>query len=68
MFMWFDVEWNGKILKCVVNEGWLFENSFLVIIEYMDDYVSLLFKWLVYIVRWYSYYWVMKYIGKFCMV
>lgn len=66
MFTRLDAERNGKILKRAVNEGRLSENSFSVIIEHMDDYVSLPSKRLAHIVRRYSHHRAMKDIGKFC--
>ena len=68
MFTRLDAERNGKILKRAVNEGRLSENSFSVIIEHMDDYVSLPSKRLAHIVRRYSHHRAMKDIGKLCMV
>ena len=64
MFTRLDAERNGKILKRAVNEGRLSENSFSVIIEHMDDYVSLPSKRLGHIVRRYSHHRAMKDIGK----
>lgn len=68
MFTRLDAERNGKILKRAVNEGRLSENSFSVIIEHMDGYVSLPSKRLAHIVRRYSHHRAMKDIGKFCML
>ena len=68
MFTRLDAERNGKILKRAVNEGRLSENSFSVIIEHMDDYVSLPSKRLAHIVRRYSHHRTMKDIGKLCVV
>ena len=66
MFTRLDAERNGKILKRAVNEGRLSENNFSVIVEHMDDYVSLPSKRLAHIVRRYSHHRAMKDIGKCC--
>ena len=65
MFTRLDAERNGKILKRAVNERRLSDSSFSVIMEHMDNYVSLPAKRLAHIVRRYSHHRAMKNIGKF---
>ena len=65
MFTRLDAERNGKILKRAVNERRLSDSSFSVIMEHMDNHVSLPAKILAHIVRRYSHHRAMKYIGKF---
>lgn len=67
MFTRLDAERNGKILKRAVNEKRLSDDSFSMIMEHMDNYVSLPAKRLSHIVRRYSHHRSMKDIGKYCM-
>lgn len=60
MFTRLDAERNGKILKRAVNERRLSDSSFSVIMERMDNYVSLPAKRLAHIVRRYSHHRAMK--------
>ena len=68
MFTRLDAERNGKILKRAVNERRLSESSVSVIMEQMENYVSLPTKRLGHIVRRYSHHRSMKDIGKYCML
>ena len=67
MFTRLDAERNGKILKRAVNERRLSDSSFSVIMEHMDNYVSLPAKRLAHIVRRYSHHRAMKNIGRFAV-
>ena len=65
MFTRLDAERNSKILKRAVNERRLSDDSFSVIMEHMDHYVSLPAQRLAHIVRRYSHHRSMKEIGGY---
>ena len=65
MFTRLDAERNSKILKRAVNERRLSDDSFSVIMEHMDHYVSLPAQRLAHIVRRYSHHRSMKEIGEY---
>ncbi|KAK2559537.1 hypothetical protein P5673_018185 [Acropora cervicornis] len=64
MFTRLDAERNSKILKRAVNERRLSDDSFSVIMEHMDHYVSLPAQRLAHIVRRYSHHRSMKEIER----